>query len=486
MQKLAFDILNLAIVFLIFYPAVLFAQDDDTLRASSLFDTVSNNGDSCFVISDIILYGNKKTKSKIIMRELEFAVRDTLCYSQVDKKIEQSRQNLLKTSLFNYVTITYQPLDYQNNFLINILVEERWYIWPQVDIAPHNGNLNDWLRDPEFDKIDYSFGVKKYNFRGRKESIFINFRRGFNNITQIGYSDIAVERSRKNLLGFSAEIIKRKSGILKIYDNNAKYIDIDGASIAFKEYQYKIVYTYRPKINIRNSLEISYANTKIHDSVAFYNPEYLGEGRTKIQAVNLSYVFSYDKRNSSYYPLSGEFFKAMIGKRGLLFDDIDFYNGVFDCRVYRNLGEKFYFASQCYYSWSSSSTPFYYREAFGTKPNVVPGYEKRQICGTHLGYLQTSYKYELLKTHILELKKINVPKFNKIHYAFYINFFANCGYVSRESSDDDDFNDMNGAFLGAIGLGLDLVTYYDRVFSVYYTRNIQGDGYLGVGIKTFF
>lgn len=462
------------------------AQNSDSLPNKSIFDTVRQGGDSIFIVSDIVIYGNKKTKDKIILRELEFQRGDTIDKAKIQQLIEKSKQNLDKTSLFNYVTLTYQPMDDSNSFLMNIAVEERWYIWPEVSIAPHNGNLNEWLRDPDFGKIDYSFGIKKYNFRGCKESVYFDIRRGFNNITQIGYNDIAIEKSRKNLLSFMVQIHKRKSGVLKIYDNKAKYIDFEGINKAFNEYKYEMIYTYRPKINIKNNFTVSYTDAQIHDSVAFYNPDYFGDGKTRIKSVNLSYTFQFDNRNSSYYPLDGEFFRIIAWKGGLFSNDIDIYKGVLDMRIYREICPRMYFASQAYGVIFNDLTPFHFRETIGAKPNVVPGYENRQISAKRLGYIQTSYKFEILKTHIWEIKRLNVPKFNKIHYALYFNFFANCGYASAEASDADDLNRMNGAFLGAIGAEIDFVTYYDRVLTVYYTKNIQGDGYVGIGIKTAF
>jgi len=478
--------INLILFVLLFLFFKVQGQNTDSSAQKSIFDTVKGSEDDFVVISAINIYGNKKTKDKIILRELEFQTGDTICRSKLQQKIEKSKTNLDKTSLFNYVTLTYQQHNDSVSYLINIAVEERWYIWPQIDIVPHNGNLNDWLRDSDLSKIDYTIGIKKYNFRGRKESIFFYLRRGFNRVTQIGYSDIALEKSRKNLLSVLVQIHKRKSGVLKIYDNKAKYVDFEDVNTAFKEYKYELIYTYRPKINIKNNFIINYTDAKIHDSVVFYNPDYFGDGKKRIQSINLSYNFYYDRRNSSYYPLTGEYLRLILKKQGIFAKDIDTYHASIDMRIYRELCPRMYFAAQFYNSISSKSTPFHFRESFGTKPNVVPGYEKRQIAGTNLGYIQTSYKIELLKTHIFQLKWLNIPKFNKIHYALFFNMFSNCGYASQEAGDKENLNKMNGAFLGSIGAGLDLVTYYDRVFSVYYTKNLQGDGYVGIGIKAAF
>ena len=91
-----------------------------------------------------------------------------------------------------------------------------------------------------------------------------------------------------------------------------------------------------------------------------------------------------------------------------------------------------------------------------------------------------------MNTIIIHLKWLPLKKFNKIHYAVYINSFANAGYTT---SKDDDLllnNTMSDTFLGAAGIGIDFVTYYDRVFSAFVTQNIQGGWYVGVGFKSSF
>ncbi|MBR4267371.1 MAG: hypothetical protein IKQ46_15090 [Bacteroidales bacterium] len=462
------------------------AQNIGFKTDTTIIDSLTNSDERVYIVSNINITGNKKTKEKIILRELEFQSGDSITESGLNDVLEKSRKNTLKTSLFNYVTINWESTGIDNYINININVEERWYLWPQADITPHNGNINDWLRNPDIKKIDYCFGIQKYNFRGMKESIYFAIKRGFNNLSQIGYSDIAIEKSRKNLLSFNISISKRKSCVLEIIDNKAEYAEFESIKTAYKEYKYDITYTYRPKINTENIFSINYTDTHICDSIAILNPEYLGNGRTNIKAINLKYIYLVDNRSSSYYPLKGNYLKVTLGKLGVFSHDINTFFIKTDARIYTEVLPRFYFSAQGYVSTSSSTTPFYYRETFGTKPNVMAGYEERQIAGNTLTYIRTSYKFEIIKPHILYLRKLNLPKFNKIHYALYLHTFANCGYATAEKSDYENKNLMNDTFLGAWGAGLDLVTYYDRIFSVYYTRNLQGDSYIGIGIKSFF
>ena len=59
-----------------------------------------------FVVRNIAITGNKTTKPFIIDRELAFKSGDTIDAGKFNEVIERSRQNLLNTSLFNFVTMT--------------------------------------------------------------------------------------------------------------------------------------------------------------------------------------------------------------------------------------------------------------------------------------------------------------------------------------------------------------------------------------------
>ena len=470
--------------------AITLAMAETSFAQSDTVQTFVNNDTIC-LISKINITGNKKTKPKTILCELEFESGDTVSAARLPQLIDKSTTNLKKTSIFNYVTITYAADEDSlhaglNVVNININVEECWYTWPMFDISPHNGNLNEWFSHPDFDLIDYHIGVKRYNFRGRRESISLLFKRGFNKITQIAYENIAIDRRRKHLISLFASVQKQNNVMIKTEKDKALYRDFEGDKKAYDGYEYQIQYKHRPTIDMYNTVSIGYMSAHIRDSVAIVNPDFLGGGRTKIEGVIFSYSFKLDKRNSSYYPLKGSFLTTTIKKYGIFSNTIDTYNLTIDTRKYWQLATRQYFATQLYGSLSSKSTPFHLMEAIGFKPNIVPGYEHNMIKGSSLAYIKTSYKFEIIRPHIIHLKWLPLKKFNKIHYAVYINAFANAGYTTPK---DDDFicrNTMSDTFLGAAGIGVDFVTYYDRVLSAFVTRNIQGGTYVGVGFKSSF
>ena len=128
-------------------PMSLRAQSD-TLYIDSDTTQATVGDDVTCLISNIEIVGNKKTKAKTILCELEFETGDTMSVSRLQQLIAKSTTNLKKTSIFNYVTITYTTDGDSlgtglQNVDVNINVEECWYTWPMFDISPHNGNLNE-------------------------------------------------------------------------------------------------------------------------------------------------------------------------------------------------------------------------------------------------------------------------------------------------------------------------------------------------------
>ena len=435
------------------------------------------------IVSSISITGNKKTKEIIILREITFAEGDTIATESLAQEFERSHTNLLKTSLFNYVTIT--PTEIEPGFIaVNINVEERWYIWPAFSITPHNGNLNHWLREPDIHKVDVCFGAKKYNVRGRREVLSFNFRRGFNNISQIGYSNIAVDKKYRHLLAAYLSLKTQKDVLVRTTDGEGEYNHFDNN--AFKEIRPELVYQFRHNINTSHFLKVAYNDVTICDSLAMLNPDYLGDGSTHIRALTTAYSFRIDNRSSSYYPLTGSFYEATFKRIGYLSQSPTVMGAEADVRHYFKVADRIYFAAQAFVATYTNNTPFYMRPNIGSKPNILEGYEHNLIYGDAISYLKTSYKFELIPTRIIHFKHINAPKFNKIHFAAYINIFANCAYVEDHADTDSLRNPYNNTFLGALGLGLDLVTYYDKVLTLFATRNIQNQYYFGIGIRSFF
>ena len=77
-----------------------------------------------------------------------------------------------------------------------------------------------------------------------------------------------------------------------------------------------------------------------------------------------------------------------------------------------------------------------------------------------------------------------MEQFKKVHYAFYINVFADAGYVNNDFPDPT--NSMVNNWQFSTGIGLDFVTYYDQVFRIDYAINRLGERGLFFHLETPF
>jgi hypothetical protein len=137
--------------------------------------------DTLLLVRDISLEGNKITKDKIIFREINFSTGDTIGEKQFKRALISSRENLLNTSLFNFVDIfdSIYLTDNVKQVDIKVKVLERWYIWPFPIFELAERNFSTWLQDMDFKRVNYGVKLDWNNFRGRKERLKLLLQFGY-------------------------------------------------------------------------------------------------------------------------------------------------------------------------------------------------------------------------------------------------------------------------------------------------------------------
>ncbi|MBK9762160.1 MAG: hypothetical protein IPO87_02080 [Flavobacteriales bacterium] len=100
-------------------------------------------------INSITLKGNRVTKERIIIRELVCAEGDTVSSEEMYERFERSRQNLMNTGLFNTVSVL--PF-YTGRYevTVEVVVNERWYLWPSIIFDLADPNFNTWWLTKDF------------------------------------------------------------------------------------------------------------------------------------------------------------------------------------------------------------------------------------------------------------------------------------------------------------------------------------------------
>src|SRR6266700_2107991 len=81
------------------------SQSDALIQVPQTSATATNRTSTSFVVDNIYIEGNRKTKPYIIERELPFKSGDSIYLPDLVKGFDIARQQLINTSLFNDVII---------------------------------------------------------------------------------------------------------------------------------------------------------------------------------------------------------------------------------------------------------------------------------------------------------------------------------------------------------------------------------------------
>jgi outer membrane protein assembly factor BamA len=423
-----------------------------------------------FIINDIQITGNRTTKARIILRELTFHKGDTISGANLELMISRSRENLLNTSLFNYVTIT-DSLVFSAGIDITVHVEERWYTWPSVILKYEDRNFSSWLKAKDLSKSEYGVSVEKYNCFGRRETLKFSLLSGYAKQFSLSYRNIALDKNRKHFIGADIEFLKQDEVIYNTINNEPSTFK-NSFHPVFERRKFTLNYLFRPYINSMNNFYLNYFEFRISDTVTKLNPVFFIHTRSDFNCMTLDYVYSYDRRDSKAYPLAGSYFEVLLSQTV----SVPLLRGAFSSTAvipnfykYIKLDRNLYYAAGISLKASfNSSSSFYFSRALGYIYNLH-GFEYNTIDGQHFALLRNLLKVAVLNPRVSKLPFIPLKKFNKIHYAVYLNVFADCGYVANRYSTPD--NDYANRFLYSGGAGIDIVTYYDRTLRAEYSVN---------------
>jgi outer membrane protein assembly factor BamA len=452
----------------------------------SAYSQSNNSLNSQLIVRSIKIVGNNRTNIKIILRELNFRESDTLNYEQLESLIIKSKENLQNTSLFNTVNIYYQILaGVYIDFVITL--EERWYFWPSLFFNQSERNFNTWWEEKDLSKLAYGGGFQIKNMRGRNENFKLDTRFGYSTRIEFAYEKIALDLAQKSYLSiyFSFQGQNQLPFITK--NNKPEYLKIaNNKLLYFQEVNFK--YSYRPKHKISNSLELKYYSLHIADTVVLLNPNYLLNGSNTLQFFKLRYFFEYENRDYINYPIDGQYYALEFSKNGLGFIPKNPYQDfVISSTIlqFKKLNDYISLGSGLYSTYSPNTVkPYAYTNGLGYKLNLR-GFEYYTIEGYASILSQNQFKFTLLQPKPFAIKFIRSPKFSKSFLAAYLNIVTDIGYVwSNENLDAENNNELNNRLVYSYGLGLDFVSYYDKVLRLDLAFNSLQEMGLFINFKT--
>jgi outer membrane protein assembly factor BamA len=428
------------------------------------------------VVEKIELEGNETTKKHIIQREIIFSPGDTILREELAFLLEKSRENLLNTSLFNFVNVSLLLNKAAPIATIRFTFVERWYIWPFPILEVAERNLTDWVMSPSLYRTNYGIYIVKENFRGRMEKVRILARFGYKQTFAFGYTIPYINRSQT--LGVSLNLgLNRRNEIDYMTIDNTQLFYTEEGGFALNHFFANAQFFFRKSYHNRHNVSLEYNQYRFADSLLILNPLFSPGSETIAPFFSIGYDFKHDFRDVRAYPLKGHYFDIRLKKQGLGIlsnENMDVFTTETSLRKFVPLSANWFYSAGINAKVTFGDfQPYYLQQGLGFKGDIVRGYERFVIDGQHFVVLKNNMKYALIHPRNTRLGFLGNDKFALIHYALYMNFFADMGYAR-----DVYFfrgNPYSNAYLLGGGVGFDLVTYYDKVFRTEFSITRQGD-----------
>ena len=424
-------------------------------------------------VSSINVTGNKRTKEKVITRQLTFTLDDEIDLDQLDEIIEKNENNVYNTGLFNVVKLTGKIDGDQIAFTID--VKERWYIWPIPYVDLEERTFNEWWEDKDLDRLVYGLGVEWQNFTGWNDRLLL--------YGQNGYSRrISVQLRRPFIFGgpntdalFTYRHVSNKEIGYATEDGILQLARLQDHRIR-NSHTGSVMFTRRLSPRKQLQFSASYQYFRLHDSIQYFNPLYLTNGNRVEQYPILGFAFVNDQRDLFSFPLKGHKLSFSIRKQGLFgWGTSDFAKFSASWSHHIPIGKRLNFAyGNQTFMLLGKQVPYYdkYFVGFGS---FLRGYEYFVIDGSFVNLTKFEWKFAIIPRKIIHVPWIPFKKFQDFPLGVYISLYSDNGYVS-----DGTFNNLDRTLknqhLFGYGVGLNVITIYDSLIRLEYSRNHLGFG----------
>lgn len=448
------------------------------LVAIAILSGIGVSAQTNFVIGEINVTGNKRTKTYVVQRELPFKSGDTVSLSELVTKFEFARQQLINTRLFNDAIVALKSI---RGHLVDISIEvkERWYIFPLPYLRPVDRNLSEWAKQGySADRINYGFKFTHYNFSGRNDKLRLWLIAGYSKQIQFEYDQPYADKTLKNGYKISFGYADTKEINYATLNNEQMFTDTVGGS---KSWRGAVEYNYRPGLRTFHSIRLGFTHARFDQNILKLNPKFYNEGKNNVDIPEISYTLKHFHLDYIPFPLKGWSAEASILRKGI-FSYSNMWQLAAKYQRATDLGQKFYF------NWQGSGVirypfdqPFYNTQLFGYGDMYLRGLENYVVDG--VGGLMSR------QTLRRELFKFNVPTFvgskshDKIPFRVYSKVFFDAGYAYNKRFPE---NSLTNKMLYTAGFGLDVVTFYDFVFRFDYAFNQLGQNGLFLHFKNEF
>ena len=439
-------------------------------------------GAAPFVIRTIIITGNRKTKSSIILREIPFKSGDHFQLQQLVAKFEAARKQLMNTSLFHEVTVALKSFE---GYYVDILVEvkERWYIFPVPYFKMVDRNINQWIvqHKASLERVNYGAKLIYNNVTGYNDKLNVWLMNGYTRQASMSYDRLYFDNKMKWGARIGLALGKNREVNYNTINNKEVFLK-DTNNFINSFFRTNVEITYRRAVKTRHRFGIAYTDERVEDTIVKLNPKYFTPGYKRIRFPEIYYYMTFHNVDYIPYPLKGFEARINVGKKG-------FNHAMNMWELNLVTGNYWEILPKTYLSLVSAANlklpfkqPFFNTRMMGYKELSMQGYEYYVIDGVAGGCLKAAFSRELFKFNI-PLPKTKHQTINYIPFRIYGKIYGNTGYAYNP---EPGLNSLNNRMLYSGGFGIDIVTFYDISVKLDWSFNQLGQNGIYLHKKTNF
>lgn len=435
-----------------------------------------------YIVRNITIVGNKRTRESIILREVPFKSGEKYTLEDLVKKFEDGRRQLMNTSLFVEVVVAMDKSEGYNIDVI-ITINERWYIFPVPYFKPVDRNLNEWLfeKNASLSRVNYGLKVLHNNATGRNDKFRLWFVGGYTKQFSFSYDRIYIDKALKWGLATSFAIGNNREMNYNTIDDKQVFLKDENRFVRkFMNANFDL--TYRRAIKTRHRIGIAYNVEEVVDTIVKLNPQYFKSGRNRVSFPEIYYRMSYYDLDYIPYPTKGYAAEISAGKKGINNIVNMWYLSLKGSGSWHT-GKKSFFNLIAYATIKAPFKQPYFNQRFlGYGDAFMQGYEYYVVDGVAGGFVKTTMTTELFGFSIKTPgKNRQLPK--RLPFKFYGKIFGNAGYVHNPLP---GLNSLSNKMLYSGGFGIDIFTSYDFTLKLEWTFNQLGQNGLFLHRKSIF
>ena len=435
-----------------------------------------------FAIREIQIIGNKKTTDALIIREIPFKEGDHYLLSDLVKKFEDARRQLLSTALFHEVTVALKSIE---NYSIDIKIEvkERWYLFPIPFFKFVDRNFNQWLveQNANLNRLNYGLKVLYNNTTGNNDKLNIWIMNGYTKQISANYDRLYFDKKMKWGLYTGFGFGKNREINYGTLNNKQQFFK-DTSDFVRSFFRANIDLTYRRAIRTRHRFGIGYTSENVTDTIIALNPTFFKNNNDKISFPELSYTLNYADVDYIPFPLKGYLAEVSIIKRGFN-KELNLWQLTLKTSSSWKIFNKTYLGAKVSGVVKLPfKQPYYTQRLLGYNDFFMQGYEYYVVDGVAGGYLKTSITREILNFNI-HAKRKNKKDLFQIPFRIYAKAYGNAGYMHHPAP---GANSLNNRMLYSGGVGLDIITQYDFTLKLEWSFNQLGQNGLYLHRKSYY